>query len=204
MEIFILAGLILLNGLFSMAEIALVSARKSRLEVQANKGDKKAEEALKLANKPETFLSTVQMGITVIGILTGIYSGEKLTDNFSEFLNQWPALIPYSHGIATAIVVIIVTYFSIIFGELVPKRLGLSRPELIAKAVAQPMKVISVTTHPFIWLLSKSSNIIVKIFGLKPNDTQVTEEEIKAIISEGTEQGTIEETVDCTSKIAIP
>lgn len=177
-----------------MAEIALVSARKSRLEVQANKGDKKAEEALKLANKPETFLSTVQMGITVIGILTGIYSGEKLTDNFSEFLNQWPALIPYSHGIATAIVVIIVTYFSIIFGELVPKRLGLSRPELIAKAVAQPMKVISVTTHPFIWLLSKSSNIIVKIFGLKPNDTQVTEEEIKAIISEGTEQGTIEET----------
>ena len=88
MEIFILAGLILLNGLFSMAEIALVSARKSRLEVQANKGDKKAEEALKLANKPETFLSTVQMGITVIGILTGIYSGEKLTDNFSEFLNQ--------------------------------------------------------------------------------------------------------------------
>ena len=177
-----------------MAEIALVSARKSRLEVQANKGDKKAEEALKLANKPETFLSTVQMGITVIGILTGIYSGEKLTDNFSEFLNQWPALIPYSHGIATAIVVIIVTYFSIVFGELVPKRLGLSRPELIAKAVAQPMKVISVTTHPFIWLLSKSSNIIVKIFGLKPNDTQVTEEEIKAIISEGTEQGTIEET----------
>ena len=177
-----------------MAEIALVSARKSRLEVQANKGDKKAEEALKLANKPETFLSTVQMGITVIGILTGIYSGEKLTDNFSEFLNQWPALIPYSHGIATAIVVIIVTYFSIIFGELVPKRLGLSRPELIAKAVAKPMRVISVTTHPFIWLLSKSSNIIVKIFGLKPNDTQVTEEEIKAIISEGTEQGTIEET----------
>lgn len=177
-----------------MAEIALVSARKSRLEVQANKGDKKAEEALKLAHKPETFLSTVQMGITVIGILTGIYSGEKITDNFSEFLNQWPALMPYSHGIATAIVVIIVTYFSIIFGELVPKRLGLSRPESIAKAVAQPMRAISIITHPFIWLLSKSSNIIVKIFGLKPNDNQVTEEEIKAIISEGTEQGTIEET----------
>ncbi len=177
-----------------MAEIALVSARKSRLEVQANKGDKKADEALKLANKPETFLSTVQMGITVIGILTGIYSGEKITDNFSEFLNQWHALVPYSHGIATAIVVIIVTYFSIVFGELVPKRLGLSRPETIAKAVAQPMRVVSIITHPFIWLLSKSSNIIVKIFGLKPSDTQVTEEEIKAIISEGTEQGTIEET----------
>lgn len=194
MEIIILAGLILLNGLFSMAEIALVSARKSRLEAQANKGDKKAEEALKLANKPETFLSTVQMGITVISILTGIYSGEKITDNFAEFLNRWPSVAPYSSGIATAIVVIIVTYFSIVFGELVPKRLGLTRPEFLAKNSARPMRVLSLITHPFIWLLSKSSNLIVKIFGLKPKDNQVTEEEIKAIISEGTEQGTIEET----------
>jgi len=194
MEILILAGLILLNGLFSMAEIALVSARKSRLEVQANKGDKKAEEALKLANKPETFLSTVQMGITVISILTGIYSGEKITDDFAVYLAKWPLIEPYSYGIATTIVVIIVTYFTIIFGELVPKRLGLSRPETIAKAVATPMRVVSLITHPFIWLLSKSSNIIIKIFGLKPKDNQLTEEEIKAIISEGTEQGTIEET----------
>jgi len=194
MEILILAGLILLNGLFSMAEIALVSARKSRLEVQANKGDKKAEEALKLANKPETFLSTVQMGMTVIGILLGIYSGEKITDDLAAFLSQWPSLATYSYGIATAIVVIIVTYFTIIFGELVPKRLGLSRPETIAKASARPMRIVSLITHPFIWLLSNSSNIIVKIFGLKPSDTQLTEEEIKAIISEGTEQGTIEET----------
>ena len=194
MEILILAGLILLNGLFSMAEIALVSARKSRLELQANKGDKKAEEALKLASKPETFLSTVQMGMTVIGILTGIYSGEKITDDFAAFLSQWTAIADYSYGIATTIVVIIVTYFTIVFGELVPKRLGLSRPETIAKAAARPMRAISLVTHPFIWLLSKSSNIIVKIFGLKPKDNQVTEEEIKAIISEGTEQGTIEET----------
>ena len=194
MEILILAGLILLNGLFSMAEIALVSARKSRLEVQANRGDKKADEALKLANKPETFLSTVQMGMTVIGILLGIYSGEKITDDFAAFLSQWPSLAPYSYGIATAIVVIIVTYFTIIFGELVPKRLGLSRPEAIANASARPMRILSLITHPFIWLLSNSSNIIVKIFGLKPKDNQVTEEEIKAIISEGTEQGTIEET----------
>jgi putative hemolysin len=194
MEILILAGLILLNGLFSMAEIALVSARKSRLEVQAAKGDKKAAEALKLANKPETFLSTVQMGITVIGILTGIYSGEKITDDFAGWLSQWSSIEPYSYGIATAIVVIIVTYFTIIFGELVPKRLGLSRPELIAKNAARPMRIISIITHPFIWLLSKSSNIIIQIFGLKPKDNQVTEEEIKAIISEGTEQGTIEET----------
>jgi hypothetical protein len=120
MEILILAGLILLNGLFSMAEIALVSARKSRLEIQANKGDKEAAEALKLANKPETFLSTVQMGITVISILTGIYSGEKITDDFAAYLSKWPSIEPYSYGIATAIVVIIVTYFTIVFGELVP------------------------------------------------------------------------------------
>lgn len=189
-----MAGLILLNGLFSMAEIALVSARKSRLESQANRGDKKAAEALKLAHKPETFLSTVQMGITVIGIMTGIYSGEKITDDFAAFLHKWPALAPYSKGIATTMVVIIVTYFTIIFGELVPKRLGLSKPEGIAKFVAGPMRFLSQITHPFIWLLSKSSNLIVRIFSLKPNDNQVTEEEIKAIISEGTEQGTIEET----------
>lgn len=194
MEILILAGLILLNGLFSMAEIALVSAKKSRLEAQANKGDKDAAEALKLANKPENFLSTVQMGITVIGILTGIYSGEQITDDFAAFLGQWPSLAKYSYGLATTIVVIIVLYFTIIFGELVPKRLGLSKPERIAKLVARPMKVLSTVTHPFIWLLSKSSNLIINIFGLKSNDNQVTEEEIKAIISEGTEQGTIEET----------
>ncbi|RYY61105.1 MAG: HlyC/CorC family transporter [Chitinophagaceae bacterium] len=194
MEILILAGLILLNGLFSMAEIALVSARKSRLEAQANRGDNVAREALTLANKPETFLSTVQMGITVIGILTGIYSGEKITDDFAAFLSQWPLLEKYSYRISTVIVVIIVTYFSIIFGELIPKRIGLSKPEAIAKAVARPMRILSLITHPFIWLLSKSSNVIVTLFRLKPNDTQVTEEEIKAIISEGTEQGTIEET----------
>lgn len=194
MEIFILVGLILLNSLFSMSEIALVSARKSRLEGQANKGDKKAEEALKLVSNPETFLSTVQMGMTVIAILTGIYSGEKITDDLAAFLSQWSALASYSYGIATTIVVIIVTYFTIVFGELVPKRLALSRPETIAKAVARPMRIVSLITHPFIWLLSKSSNIIVKIFGIKLTDNQVTEEEIKAIISEGTEQGTIEET----------
>jgi putative hemolysin len=194
MEIFILAGLILLNGLFSMAEIALVSARKARLESQANKGDKEAREALNLANKPENFLSTVQMGITVVGIMTGIYSGEQITDDFAAFLQRWPALQPYSYGLATAIVVIVVTYFTIIFGELVPKRLGLAHPEGIAKGVARPMKLLGLITHPFIWLLSKSSNVVVRILGLKPSANMVTEDEIKAIISEGTEQGTIEET----------
>lgn len=194
MEVFIIALLILLNGLFSMAEIALVSARKARLEAQANKGDKRAEAALKLANHPDVFLSTVQIGITLIGILTGIYSGDKITGHIASFLEQFPAVAPYSKGMATTTVVIIITYFTLIFGELVPKRIGLSSPEKIAKFAAQPMRWVSVITYPFIWLLTKSSGLIGKLFNIKSENNQVTEEEIKAIISEGTEQGTLEET----------
>lgn len=193
MEIFLLLGLILLNGLFSMSEIALVSARKARLEAQANKGDKKAREALDLSNNPDTFLSTVQIGITLIGILTGIFSGEKLKDDFMGFLNRWETLQPYSSGLATTFIVIVITYFSLILGELVPKRVGLSRPEAIAKTMAKPMRILSVITYPFIWLLTRSSNVIVRLFNIKTDSNQVTEEEIKAIISEGTEHGAIEE-----------
>ena len=192
-EILIILGLILLNGLFSMAEIALVSARKARLEAQANKGDRRAKEALELSEHPDKFLSTVQIGITLIGILTGIYSGEKLKTDFVDFLNQFELLKPYSDVLATTIIVIMITYFSLVLGELLPKRIGLSRPETIAKIAAAPMRVISLITYPFIWLLSKSTFVLVKLFNIKAKDTQVTEEEIKAIISEGTEQGTIEE-----------
>ncbi|NML23296.1 HlyC/CorC family transporter [Pseudoflavitalea sp. G-6-1-2] len=192
-EVFIILGLILLNGLFSMAEIALVSARKARLEAQANKGDKRAREALELASHPDTFLSTVQIGITLIGILTGIFSGEKLKSGIVIWLQQFDLTRPYSSGLATAIIVVAVTYFSLVLGELVPKRLGLSRPEAIAKNVAAPMRLLSLATYPFIWLLTKSTHLLVKLLGIKAKDTQVTEEEIKAIISEGTEQGTIEE-----------
>jgi putative hemolysin len=193
MEIIILLALILLNGVFSMSEIALVSARKARLEAQANKGDKSAKAALELATHPDRFLSTVQIGITLIGILTGIYSGEKLTDDFVAFLNQYKILQPYSNGLATAIIVILLTYFSLVLGELVPKRLGLSRPEAIAKTMAKPMSIVSIITSPFVWLLTKSSYVIVKLFKIKSDNNQVTEEEIKAIISEGTEHGAIEE-----------
>jgi putative hemolysin len=192
-EILLILGLILLNGLFSMAEIALVSARKARLEAQANKGDKNAKEALELANHPDTFLSTVQIGITLIGILTGIMSGEKLKSDFVAFLNRFESIRDYSSGIATAIIVIIITYFSMVLGELVPKRLGLAKPEKISKVLAKPMRILGTITHPFIWLLSKSTFVIVRLFKIKTGDNQVTEEEIKAIISEGTEQGTIEE-----------
>ena len=193
MEIFILIGLILLNGLFSMAEIALVSARKARLEAQAAKGDKEAKEALELLSHPDKFLSTVQIGITFIGVLMGIISAGRLTTDLAASLSRWPLIEPYSHGIATVIIVIIITYFSLVFGELVPKRIGLSRPEGIAKKLAGPMHFVSRVTHPFIWLLSKSTGMLVRIFRIKTDDSQVTEEEIKAIISEGTEHGTIDE-----------
>jgi len=192
-EILVILGLILLNGLFSMAEIALVSARKARLEAQANKGDKNAKEALELANHPDKFLSTVQIGITLIGILTGIYSGEKLKTDLVAFLAQFEIFKEYSNGLATTIIVILITYFSMVLGELVPKRIGLAKPEAIAKFMARPMRFVSLVTYPFIWLLNKSTNFLIRLFNIKSKDNQVTEEEIKAIISEGTEQGTIEE-----------
>ncbi len=176
-----------------MAEIALISARKARLEGMANRGDKEAKAALELANHPDTFLSTVQIGITLIGILTGIYSGEKVKSDIILWLQKFDALKPYSNTLATVIVVIFITYLSLVLGELLPKRIGLSKPEAIAKWVAGPMRIISMITFPFIWLLSISTNFLSSIFGIKTNDSHVTEEEIKAIISEGTEQGTIDE-----------
>ena len=193
-ELLILFFLILINGFFSMAEIALVSARKARLEGQANKGDSRAKYALALAQKPDSFLSTVQIGITTIGILTGIFSGDKIVDDVAVFLEGFPILAVYSIGIATAAVVVIITFFSLVFGELVPKRLGLSNPEKIAKTVAAPMRLISTIAYPFVWLLVNTTTIIMKIFRVKTDDSQVTEEEIKAIINEGTEHGAIEAT----------
>jgi len=193
MEILIILGLIILNGVFAMAEIALVSVRKARLEAQANKGDAKAREALQLANHPDKFISTVQIGITLIGILNGIFSGEHIKDSLVEFFNRFELIQHYSNAIATAVVVILVTYFSLVLGELVPKRIGLSNPEGIAKLLAAPMRSITYVTYPFIWLLTKSSSLLIKVFNIRSKDSAVTEEEIKAIISEGTEQGTIEE-----------
>ena len=124
-EILIIFGLILLNGLFAMAEIALISARKIRLEAQANKGDKRAKEALRLASHPDKFISTTQIGITLIGILNGIFSGEHIKDDLVVFFKGIEFIAPYSNAAATTVVVIIVTYFSLVLGELVPKKIGL-------------------------------------------------------------------------------
>lgn len=192
-EALIILGLILFNGLFSMAEIALVSARKVRLEAQAQKGDEDAERALELANHPDSFLSTVQIGITLTGILTGIYSGTSFKDPLQSWIANIDLLKPYSSTIATAIILISITYLSLVLGELVPKRIGLSSPESIAKKVAGPMRIISWITYPFVWLLMGSSNVLVQLFNIQTTENQVTEEEIKAIINEGTEHGAIDE-----------
>lgn len=194
MDIIILLLLIFVNGLFTMSEIALVSARKGRLESQANKGDEKAQAALKLIENPEKFLSTAQIGITLISILTGVYSGEKFGSDLKPYIESFAFLKPYASSIATTIVVVIVTFLSIIFGELIPKKFGLLRAEKISRAVAGPMNILSAIAYPFVWLLSGITNIIFKLLNIKkPTDSAVTEEEIKAMISEGSEHGSIEE-----------
>lgn len=177
-----------------MSEIALISARKNRLETAAKKGNANAKAALDLANSPNEFLSTVQIGITLIGILTGIYSGDKITTDVQNFVASFESLKPYANSIAVGIVVVTLTFFSLVLGELLPKRIGLNYPESIAKAVAVPMKIVSKVTMPFIWLLTTSTDFLLKVLQIKPTaDGKVTEEEIKAIIKEGTEGGEIQE-----------
>ena len=194
LEMFILLCLIFMNGLFVMAEIALVSARKSRLENLADKGDEKARSALKLAENPELFLSTAQIFITLVAILTGFYSGEKFSADLQPYLEKIPFLRHYAANLSTALILVFVTLLSIILGELIPKRIGLLRAERIARVVARPMRTLSLITHPIVWLLNSSTNLFFKFFHITPSqDGAVTEDEIKAIINEGTEQGTIEE-----------
>ncbi|HET8827854.1 MAG TPA: hemolysin family protein [Pelobium sp.] len=192
MEILIIALLILLNGVFSMSEIALVSSRKFKLEAAAKKGSKNAQRALNLSSNPNTFLSTVQIGITLIGILTGIYSGDKITDDLVQIVEKVDYLQPYADTIAVALIVIVITYFSIVFGELIPKRIGLIFPETIASLVSGPMKVISIITKPFIWLLGITNDLFFKIFGIKTQmNGIISEDEIKAIVKESAENGEI-------------
>jgi putative hemolysin len=177
-----------------MSEIALISSRKNRLENAAKKGSKNAQAALDLANSPNKFLSTVQIGITLIGILTGIFSGDKITTDVRTFIEGFSVLHPYAESISVGIVVVTLTFFSLVLGELLPKRIGLNHPEAIAKSVAMPMKMVSIITAPFIWLLTITTEFLLKILMIKPSaDGKVTEEEIKAIIKEGTEGGEVQE-----------
>lgn len=194
MEIVIIIGLIILNGVFAMSEISLVSSRKFKLENAKKKGSKGAKTALDLAENPTKFFSTVQIGITLIGILLGVYSGENLTKDMESYLLNFESLRPYAHNLAVGIIVVFITYLSIILGELFPKRLGMTFPEKIASAIAIPMKVLSIITSPFVWLLSISNDLLLKLFRIrKTTESKVSEEEIKAIIKESAEGGEIQD-----------
>jgi putative hemolysin len=193
MEILIILFLVILNGIFSMSEIALISSRKTKLEIASKNGDRRAAAALELANSPNRFLSTVQIGITLISILTGIFSGNKLTIGIQYFLTGLGLELKYADNIAVGIVVVIIGFVQLVLGELVPKRIGMSNPEGIAKTMAAPMNVLSTITSPFIWLLTKCSDLIIKLLGIGVSDSSVTEEEIKSMIQEGTTGGAIDE-----------
>lgn len=194
MEIAIILGLIILNGVLSMSEIALVSARKSRLETDAKRGNKSAGMALKLAGEPNRFLSTIQIGITLIGILTGLYSGEAFAADFAQVIARVEVLQPYSLIVAKSLIVLAVTYLTLIFGELVPKRIGMASAEKVSMLVARPMHIVSVVASPFVWLLSKSTAVTIKILGINTTGgSKVTEDEIKAVIQEGLAGGEVQE-----------
>jgi putative hemolysin len=193
LELLIILLLVFLNGIFSMSEIALVSSRKSRLEAAAKNGDSNAKAALNLANSPTRFLSTVQIGITLIGLLTGMYSGDNITSDFEKIIYNIEILRPYSHSLAVGTVLVFITYLSLVLGELVPKRIGMANPEAISKFMAMPMNLLSKITAPFIALLGFSSDLIIKILNIKQSENSVTEEEIKSLIQEGTSGGVFEE-----------
>lgn len=193
MELLILFGLILLNGVFAMSEIAVVTARKTRLQEWAEDGNRKAKAALGLANDPSNFLSTIQVGITLIGIFAGAYGEATLSRGLSDFLSQLPLLDPYSEELAFGIVVLGITYCSLIIGELVPKRLALHNPELIASVVAKPMKVLSRIGHPIVRVLSGSTELVLRLLGSRPSEgPPVSEEEIRVLMEQGTQAGVFE------------
>jgi putative hemolysin len=193
MEIALLFALILLNGLFAMSEIALVTARKVRLQKLVDEGDGAAAAAVKLGEDPTRFLSTIQIGITSIGVLNGIVGEAALAAPLAVWLASLGVAEDYSQFAATALVVVLITYFSIVVGELVPKRIGQSNPELLARFVARPINWLAIATKPFVVLLSISTRALLRLLGIQQgNANAVTEEEIHAMLEEGTSAGVIE------------
>jgi putative hemolysin len=193
MEIAILFALILLNGLFAMSEIALVTARKARLQKLIDEGDSGAAAAVKLGEDPTRFLSTIQIGITSIGVLNGIVGEAALAAPLAAWLERLGVPLPYGGYAATGLVVVLITYFSIVVGELVPKRIGQSYPETFARLVARPINLLALATKPFVLLLSTSTRTLLRLLGVKETSgSPVTEEEIHAMLVEGTTAGVIE------------
>lgn len=193
-EISIIIVLIFFNGVFAMSEFAIVSARKARLQQAAEEGDSRAGAALEIANAPGTFLSTIQIGITLIGILAGAYGGATVAAELSSYLAGFPELAAYRDSISLGLVVIIITYASLVVGELVPKRIALNNPERLAALVAKPMQFLSTITLPFVHILNVSTKAVLSMLRVKPaKEPPVTEEEVKILIEQGARSGVFEE-----------
>lgn len=191
--VFILA-LIFANGVLAMAEIAVVSARKARLQQRINEGEKQASIAMSLAKSPGDFLSTVQIGITLVGVLAGALGEATLSSKLTVWLSQFPSVQPYSHVVAIVLVVATITYLTLILGELAPKRLALNDPDRVAVAIAAPMRFLSRVTAPLVRLLSFSTDIVLAVIGARPStEPPITEEEIKVLIEQGTRAGVFAE-----------
>jgi putative hemolysin len=193
-EVLVVFLLIIINGIFAMSEIAVVSARKTRLQQWAEEGNAKARAALELANNPNQFLATIQIGITLVGILAGAFGGATIAEELAAILNNISWLAPYSEPLSLALVVLVITYLSLVVGELVPKRLALNNPERLATAIATPMQLLSRVAYPAVHLLGLSTELLLRTLGVKPStEPPVTEEEIRALIEQGTQAGMIEE-----------
>jgi putative hemolysin len=192
-EVLVVFLLIVINGIFAMSEIAVVSARKTRLQQWAEEGNAKARAALELANNPNQFLSTIQIGITLIGILAGAFGGATIARELAIILNNIPWLGPYSHSLSLGLVVLVITYVSLVVGELVPKRLALNNPEGVATVIATPMQLLSRIAYPAVHLLGLSTELLLRTLRVKPStEPAVTEEEIRALIEQGTQAGMFE------------
>ncbi len=193
-EIVLILVLIVANGVFSGSEIAVVSARKIRLQQLADAGDRQAQSALKLARAPNDFLSTVQIGITLIGILSGAVGGATLAQRLRPLIATVPALRPWSEGISLALVVTLITYLSLVIGELLPKRIALNAPEAIACRVARPMRWLARCCAPLVHVLGHSTDGLLRLLGIRTSEEpELTEEEIKALIRQGAASGVFEE-----------
>ncbi|AIL32080.1 hemolysin family protein [Basilea psittacipulmonis] len=195
MDILIIIGLILLNGLFAMSEIAVVSSRRVRLQNEIDKGSKRAKDALQLTEDPSRFLSVVQVGITLIGIFNGAMGEASLVTKLKPMLQDLPVIGVYADQFATALVVIGITFGSLIFGELVPKRIAMRYPEAVAYWMAKPMIILATISYPFVWILSKTTDFILKILGFgKEEGQELTEEDISGILKQGATEGVFEKT----------
>ena len=194
LELAVVVGLVLINGFFALAEMAVVSSRRMRLQQMAEAGSKGAQHALALSEDPGRFLSSVQVGITLIGILSGAFGGATLGARLGVVLDDWSFIAPHGERVAFILVVIFITALSVIVGELVPKRVALSNPEVIASRVSRPLEIVAAIGQPFVWAFERSTAAVMALLGIRDRGSQsVTEEEVKFAIAEGTEAGVIDQ-----------